>query len=230
MRNWEKKVLARELRKQGLSYSEIRQHITASKSSISLWCRDIELTPEQKARLHAKRVDVQLRGSKANQERRATEIELIKTRARAEMRDLSRDGFKLAGVLLYWAEGDKSKHHQVGFSNSDPEMIRFMMRWFREVCRVPEEKFRIRLHLHAGQEEDKMKRYWSELTGVPLSQFGKSFVKPEGTGHRKNRLYNGTVAIRICSSDLFWRIQGWIDGFKLNNIGPVAQSVAAPAS
>lgn len=38
------KVLVRELREKGLSYGEIKERIPVSKSSISLWCRDIKLT------------------------------------------------------------------------------------------------------------------------------------------------------------------------------------------
>ncbi len=212
----QKKAVVRKLRKQGLSYSEIQQHVAASKSSISLWCRDIEMTMEQKARLQSRCAQpyAQHRGAKTNQEKRAAQIQAIKTKAQAEITRVSEDGFKLAGALLYWAEGDKSRKRMVNFSNSDPAMIQFMMRWFREVCGVPEEKFRIHLHLHTGQNEAQIKYFWSEITGVPLSQFHKSFIKPEGTGHRKNRLYYGTVAVRIFDSDLFWRIQGWIEGFK----------------
>ncbi|MBI3991290.1 MAG: hypothetical protein HY350_03980, partial [Candidatus Omnitrophica bacterium] len=53
MKYWEKKELIQNLRHKGLSYREIRQTIpfTISKSTISSWCKDIELTEEQKARL-----------------------------------------------------------------------------------------------------------------------------------------------------------------------------------
>ena len=59
-----------------------------------------------------------------------------------------------------------------------------------------------------------MKVFWSDVTGLLLSQFGKSYVKQEGTGHRKNRLYHGTIAIKICNRNLFHTLLGWLEGFS----------------
>jgi hypothetical protein len=41
------KQQAVELRKQGLSYNQIQKLISVSKGSLSIWLRDIKLTPEQ---------------------------------------------------------------------------------------------------------------------------------------------------------------------------------------
>jgi len=38
---------ARRLRKEGLSYREIQKQIDVAKSTLSRWCRDIILSPEQ---------------------------------------------------------------------------------------------------------------------------------------------------------------------------------------
>ncbi|MCX5695996.1 MAG: hypothetical protein NTW18_05025 [Candidatus Omnitrophica bacterium] len=53
MKNWEKKELVRDLRKQSLSYKELRQiaPFKIAKSTVSDWCKDIELTEIQKDRL-----------------------------------------------------------------------------------------------------------------------------------------------------------------------------------
>ena len=116
--------------------------------------------------------------------------------------------------MLYWAEGDKlERGYCVKFTNSDPAMIEFMMRWFRKICNVPEEKFRISIHAHKLHSRKKIKEYWSQVTSIPQSQFHKIFVKPSSLGQRKNRLYNGTCAIRINNIDLLRKIKGWIVGF-----------------
>lgn len=39
------------LRRRGYSYAEISEKIGVSKSSVSIWCRDVVLTPNHKARL-----------------------------------------------------------------------------------------------------------------------------------------------------------------------------------
>jgi transcriptional regulator with XRE-family HTH domain len=47
----EQRLLARELRAAGWSIKEIEQQLSVSRSSASLWVRDVELGPEQRARL-----------------------------------------------------------------------------------------------------------------------------------------------------------------------------------
>ncbi len=114
--------------------------------------------------------------------------------------------------MLYWAEGNKTLYP--GVSNADPKLIKFMMSWFRKICAVPEKKFKIYLHLHSGQDETKAKSFWSAVTGIPLSQFGKSHIKREGSGHKKNILYFGTAKIGIYNKDLLHRILGWIEAIE----------------
>jgi len=46
-----KKSQALELRKKGKSIKEIARQLEVAKSSVSLWCRDIELAPKQIERL-----------------------------------------------------------------------------------------------------------------------------------------------------------------------------------
>jgi len=93
-----------------------------------------------------------------------------------------------------------------------------MMRWFREICFVPEEKIKIMLHIHALHCRKDIEKYWSSITGIPLTQFNKTYIKPTSLKHRKNPLYNGTCAVRIYNKDLFRRIKGWKLGFleKMN--------------
>lgn len=196
-----------KLRKKGWSYREIQTKIKISKSSLSLWCKNISLTKNQIARLKNKR-PVGNKGALANKIKRLNEINTIHKLARKEIRKLTSYQFKLVGIALYWGEGDKK--HNTGITNSDPEVIKFMMKWFREICKVPEDKFKLSIYYHAGQEETEIKKYWSSIADVSLLQFHKSIFKKEGTGHRKNILYNGTCKIRICDEDLRHRILTWI--------------------
>jgi len=208
-----KKELVRELRRKGLSYTEIVEQVSVSKSTISLWCRDIELTHEQKERLKAKRGKPN--GPNLLKARRIAETKLIKIQARSELKPLTDYEFKVAGIMIYWGEGFKTQY--VGISNSDPNLIKFMMRWFRKICQVPDDKFSAQVHIHSGQNELEIKKFWSKITGIPLSKFQKTHVKEEGTGHRKNILYNGTLRVVICDVRLLRKILGWIEYFGMDN-------------
>ena len=155
LKRWEQKELVQSLRRQGLSYREILSRVpfSLSKSTMSDWCKDIELTPEQLDRLdqlyQVGSYRGRLLGPKTTQRRRNEAIEAIRTTARSEISELTEKEFWLAGLMLYWAEG--TKRREVSISNSDPRMIAFIMRWFRKVCNVPEHRFRAQLHLHSGQ-------------------------------------------------------------------------------
>lgn len=226
MKNWEKKELVRSLRSKGLSYREIicAAPFSICKSTISEWCKDIQLSVAQMERLdklfHDGSYRGRLLGSKTTQLRRQQEVREIRGKAKLEYGVLSQSEFKVAGLMLYWAEGAKSRY--VDITNSDPLLIKFMVNWLRLVCEVPEDKFRASLHLHSGQNEKKIKEYWSKLIGVPQKQFCKSYIKKEGSGYRKNLLYKGTIKIRVCDSNLLYKILGWIEGVT-NNLGPLAQ-------
>jgi len=214
------KIKAIRLRKLGKSYSEIRKQVKVSKGTLSLWLRNTKLTPAQERRLYVTlRRRNAYKGAKVQQEKRIERTKQIITEAKKEVKYLLKNPLFLAGLMLYWAEGDKSDEiERVKFSNSDPFMIKFMMRWFREICKVLENKFRISLHIHKLHCRKDVENYWSKITNIPLSQFQKTQIKPTSLKQRKNKLYNGTCAITVHNKDLFRRMKGWKLGFleKMN--------------
>jgi hypothetical protein len=210
------KEQARELRKQGKSLGWIARQVGVAKSTVSLWCRDLALTDEQKALL-VKTYDARMAGARANKSKREAQIVTVRTLAKLEIDPLDPTDLKRLkdiGTVLYWAEGGKRKR-SIDMTNSDPEIMRIAMLWFREICHVPEERFRVAIYYHYNQNEDKIKRYWSEVTGIPLSQFHKSIFKKEGTGHRKRVLHHGTCKVRVGDADLLHRVLAWIEQLHL---------------
>lgn len=216
----EEKFMALKLRNSGKSYSDILKIIRVSKSTLSLWLRDIKLTNTQKAKLK-KRQKSGYGGAKANQKKRIESTKKIIALAKREVKNLINNPLFLSGLMLYWAEGDKSElYEHVKFSNSDSEMVKIIMRWFREICEVPEKKFRICIYIHALHCRKDIEKYWSEVTGIPNQQFYKTQIKPTSLIQRKNKLYNGTCSVVIGSRSLFRKIKGWKLGFieKMNII------------
>jgi transposase len=111
-------------REEGRSIKEIAGLLGVSKSSVSLWVRDIELTEEQHAALQARnglherqRLARAAMSGKARARRAAWQLE-----GRRRARSLSR--VYVAGCMLYWAEGSRSRN-KIVFTNSDPAMARF---------------------------------------------------------------------------------------------------------
>jgi hypothetical protein len=114
--------------------------------------------------------------------------------------------------MLYWAEGRKRGKRIVSFSNSDPEIIKIMMKFFREICSVDEEKFRGHIHIHSHLNVKDSERYWSNISQIPLSQFYKTYSKPSKSSQGKmDGLPYGTFDIHVCDSVLFLTVKGWIE-------------------
>lgn len=216
-----------ELRKQGRTFGEILREVSVSKGSLSYWLRDIDLTREQIARIQYKNDAVkqkfirfnQLRKDRSERNKRFITADAVKEINKFSLREL-----KLVGIALYWAEGYKERACRgVEFTNTDPGMIRLMMQWFREVCSVRENQFRIRLQVHNGKGIEKITSYWADITGVALSQFTKPYVKTSPSSQKKmgNLTPYGTCNIRISDIRLITKIKGWIKGFTALSSSPV---------
>jgi hypothetical protein len=203
------KERARALRTEGLSYNEIHAQVPVSKSTLSLWLKDVYLTPEHRKRLYTKQIAVLSRGTPSQKERRKREIEAIISRASGEIAfPLSEDAYKLFGVALYWAEGSKGGSFEI--TNSDPRLILFMVRWVNDVFHIAPDMLKPRLNIYSQQDESAIKQFWSDLTGIPLENFGKSYVKPVNKGYKKNNLYYGTIKIYVPKgTDLLHIVYGW---------------------
>jgi transposase len=99
---------ARELRLQGWTYDQIQVELGCSKSSISLWVRDLpkpeRRDPAEQARLaNRKRWEHEL--AVRDEERQQT-----KAAAGAEIGTLTERELFVAGVGLYWAEAARTSH------------------------------------------------------------------------------------------------------------------------
>lgn len=223
----EEKIKAQVLRKKGLSYGKIMQQIHVSKDTISRWCRDIELTSEQKRKLLENKMFGQRKGSivAADNKRQARIIrtKTIYEEAKKEIGNLNRRDRFIAGITLYAGEGDKGDSHG-GFANSDPKLIKFMMSWFKEFCKIPSSRFRGAIWIHEGLNADKAKKYWSELTEIPQNQFFKTYIaenKTDSRKVRKNIHQYGVFAIKFSIVDKQRQIMGWISALMDDRIAQV---------
>ena len=213
----EKKKIAKELRRQGLSLNEIRRRLKIAKSSVSVWVRNVELTKEQKKKLSEKGIKKEVieRRRKTRLKNEGTKRQVVIDRARNEINRLSGKELKLIGAALYWAEGSKTQRGTVQFSNSDPRLIQLMMRFFKKVCKVPSARFRGHIYIHTHLNAEKAKKYWHQISGIPLNQFYKTSKQQNKTSKgKKDSLPYGTFSIEISITELFLKIKGWIEGLS----------------
>jgi hypothetical protein len=209
------KIKALQLRKEGFSINEIRKNLNVSKGTVSLWVRNVNLTAEQKQGLSEKGVSKEVieRRRQTRLFRENERRQKIIDQAKSEVSRLSKKELWLIGTMLYWAEGGKTKRSLVRFSNGDPEMIKIMMEFFRKIYKVPEKKFRCYIHIHHHLDPRKAEQYWSSVTKVPITQFFKTYTKPnKSSQNKKDTLPFGTLDVYVCDTEFFLKITGWAQG------------------
>ncbi|MER6150583.1 hypothetical protein ABT134_21795 [Streptomyces hirsutus] len=213
---------ARELRLQGWTYDRIQVELGCSKSSISLWVRDLpkpeQRDPSEQAKLAArKRWEHELAMRDAVRER-------TKASARQEIGPLTDRELFLLGVGLYWAEGAKDKVYSrrefVLFVNSDPDMIKVFLAWL-DLLQVERERLRFRLMIHESADVAAAEQHWATLVGTSSARFGKTTLKkhnPKTVRKNVGEHYRGCLVISVLqSADLYRRIEGWWNGIVLGS-------------
>lgn len=210
------KERARILRKQGKSINQIVTETGFSKASVSEWVRDIVLTKDQRNKISQRGRSVEsIERRRINRlTKEQIKRQVIIDLAKKDFINISPEQLKLIGIILYLGEGGKTKR-TVRLANSDPEIIKIMMRFFREICNVPESKFIGHIHTFAHADIDKTEKYWSKITGISRNRFYKTYVKPSSASlQKRNTLPFGTFDIYVCDTKLFLTIMGWIEKIK----------------
>lgn len=208
---------ARELRLQGESIKEIAKKLKVSKGSISIWCRDIELTSQQieklQKRMLAGSYKGRLKGARIQLQRRLKKIASLQKEGTKLLGSLSRRDLFLIGTGLYWGEGNKQRRARI--TNSDPEIIKFAINWFRYIWKIPKNHFTLQVLINKihRRRVSEVEKYWSRITGLPKSQFTKTtLIKAKNRKFYKNfKTHYGTLVISIRrSGELRHKIMGLI--------------------
>jgi predicted transcriptional regulator len=205
-----------ELRKQGISMGEIAKILNVAKSSVSNWVGDIELSTVQRNKLNRNGHSIE-----SIEKRRVARItntkkrrQLIMKQAGEEVLQLSNDPLWCVGVALYWGEGGKTQQ-TARVSNSDPAVIKIMMRFFEKYSCVHKSKFHAHVHTFSHKNVKKAVEYWSRISGISTSKFFKTYVKQSSASLKKREtLSYGTMQIYIHDTVFFFRLMGWIDKLK----------------
>lgn len=206
---------ARELRLQGHSYNEIRSELSVSKSSVSLWVRDLPVPEPFRYTINENRSEGLRKYFAALTAEHAAESEAAAT----EIGELTDREVLIAGAIAYWCEGAKNKPHRksnrVVFVNSDPGLIRFYLR-FLDVVGVSREDLIYRVQIHEDADVEAAQRFWLALTGTQPEQFRSPTMKrhtPKTNRQNVGENYRGCLRLEVRrSATLYRRIEGWATG------------------
>lgn len=216
------KETAINLRKIGKTCGEIVSILNVPKSTVWSWIKNTVLTDEAKKKIIEKSKE-KSRKNIIDYNTKVRPVEAAKIRdtwtfeAKKEIQNVSQNELKLIGSALYWAEGNTKNRNRLQFSNCDPLLIKVAIKFYREVCKVQDNKICARVHIYDGLDYKKTLKFWSKITKLPK----KNFYPPQTQVSRasrgimpRNTLPHGTLHLTVLSTELASRVKGWIQGIS----------------
>lgn len=210
------RLLAIQLRAEGLCVAEIAQRLTVSKASVSTWVRHVSLTDKQKDAIKKRAAAPILLGQRAACEANRLKYSSIREQARRQGYDEALgDPIHVAGCMLYWAEGSKRINSAV-LVNTDAQLVLMFVK-FLIFMGVPVEKISVGVNVHATPGNATARGcqlYWSKLLSIPSARVRVGISKDvRGDRERKSRYAYGIARIEVCDVSVVQRIYGGIERY-----------------
>lgn len=203
---------AESLRRDGKTYGEIRATLglPIPKSTLSDWCKTIELSGLEQVRLEANKLRNEERGRfiahAITRKHRQEYLASVQQRV-AHLPELLKDKnvAKIALGMLYLGEGSKSSRKAcVELANSDPAIIRLFLYLLRTHYLLDESKFRCTIQCRADQDTKALEEFWLGVVGISKPQFYRTRIDMRTVGKASGKPeYKGVCVITYLSADLY---------------------------
>lgn len=191
------------LRSEGKSYSQIRSELSVSKSTLSRWLRQYPLSKKRISELRdnsQKRIEKYRNTMQQKRNKRLHDVYLLEQKI---ILPLSKKELYIAGLFLYWGEGNKASRNIVSIANTDPSVLLFALHWLIKGCNVNKQDIKVSLHLYKDMDISHFISYWSTLLGISPSSFLKPYIKNSDKQNIKHKGFgNGTCSLNVYNTRL----------------------------
>jgi transposase len=211
------------LRKEGMTYGDIRRELRVAKSTLSDWLKDYPLNNNQltllkrtknrnRALAIEKTIDTKLRKKEAR-------LSSVYNIEKQRFIFLNKRELEIAGLFLYWGEGNKRLNGPISLNNTDPQVLIFTLFWLTSGLGIPKNKIRVYLHLYKDMDQKEEIFFWSKKLGLPLYQFANPYIKEsrrididhKGFGHGTCSLVVSDVRLK---EKIMMRLQAIADNYS----------------
>jgi len=191
---------------QKMTLDEITERLSLPKTTIFSWIKDIPIPTTEK------QTAAQRRKHELNRARYAALRDAAYQKGLVEAPVLLQDLTFRDFVVLYMAEGTKTRRNEVGFVNSDPKLVCIANHWI--VC-LTTNKIGYQLQYHVDHDENELKEYWAGILGIQADII-KSIRKSNSNqlSGRQFRSVHGLLTVRVGDTYLRARLQAWMDYIK----------------
>lgn len=196
--------MALTLRKQGKSYSQIKNELTIPKSTLSYWLRDYPLSQK---RINELRDNNEARIEKFKKTmlvKREKKLNTIYQSEKRRIKSLSKRELLMAGLALYWGEGSKADWSKVAITNTDPMVLKFFIYWLKKIYKIDAKVLKVSLQLYNDMDIAGEINFWSMTLKIPKPQFIKPYIKTTNSDriNHKGAHGHGTCTIVFYSVTL----------------------------
>lgn len=124
---------------------------------------------------------------------------------------------EVVAIILWWAEGTKSRRdkrwknavtYPIELTNTDPEIIKIFLQFLRNDLGVNQNKIRLQLQIHQGDDQNYLESYWAKLTKIPKRHFNKTIIRPVGNKIGKSQ---GTCKVRFADKALYQKLESILE-------------------
>ena len=224
MAKYELKEQVRKLRKKGFSINEIVKKLQVSKSTVSIWCRDIVLSELQNKNIKIKSLlktnKGRMIGAEMNKNKRLLAIQLAKDFGENKISKINKKELLFIATALYWSEGSKSDRTSgFQFINSDPEMILIVKKFLTSYMNIEESELVCSVQINGLHKYriSKVLNFWQNLLNLQDNQIRKPyFIETKSKKVYENHdEYYGICRLMVRkSTDLKYRMIGLIQAMK----------------
>lgn len=213
VRNEVKYEQALLFRKRGFTLEEIAKICDVSKSTVSKWLKNnadsASVAKQNKKRAgqeNAKRL--QLMSKARGTERTARYHEAVRS-ADTEYKHYKASPLFMAGLMLYYTQGDLKNEHQIRLSAAEEKSHKIFIKFATEYLGVSKANIHFWILLYQGQSEEVCMKRWKSATTLPYSQFYKNqYINTKKT---KSTLHNGVGNTVIGNTVLKKKLERWIE-------------------
>ncbi len=201
------------LRFQNKGYREIAKTLGVSKSTVSYWLADNQKSQAIRTNLSEKSSEEN--GKKLglfSSEKWKAYRKQAAQEATEQFPTLSPDPLFIAGIMLYWGEGDSNPKNPLRISNTNPNMIALFVKFLTEKMAIATNKIKIGLVLYPDLSDSECKSFWSKTTALPMENFMKTqFIVGK---HPTKRIAHGVAMVVVHSRHHKTKILRWIEIFS----------------
>ena len=186
------------LRNKGKTYSEIRGIIKVSKSTLSLWLKFYPLSTRQLQRVNKNKYRAIEKFRLTMRKKREKRLDQYYQAQQKRPLPFSRKELLIAGLLLYWGEGNKASSHTISLNNNDPGVLKFALYWLLKGLLIPKSKIKIYLHLYKDMDIEKEITYWSKMLDISKANFIKPYIKESSRSEIDQKGFgHGTCGVTV---------------------------------